>query len=400
MNIKTSIEELRHISYRFKVRLIYNSAFGKALRKTTWKIAGPDDGVVVTYSDKHHVFDKHTTNHIQDARIIEKFAWEVNRWSLQSDVIFKLEGEITVEPKNSLAYLSNNRFFKPTRSNAHEYLVPEISKDLLHRAFSRKYTHYDALIHLDGFIGKNLYHFFDESVNALLLFQKVDNTDLRIPLLINEKVYTHSYVKYLLALPEFKDLQIVVQRADEWIKVKKLYKATPSYSLWADCYVTMARHVVKNPHRRIFLNRKPQFQRRLTNNAAIEAIVKQYGFEVIYAEDLTYAEQVAMFAETEYFIGLHGAGFTNLIFSDLSRVHVLEIFSESLVHPHYYWYLELLKVNYYDAIMGSVLDVNWNYSLDEAIFSEQMRLMMQENNTLGHHNRPIPIAGPGMEKSV
>ena len=380
MSVKKKIEDLRHILYRLKAKLLYNSSIGKSLRESVWKVAGAEDGVSIPYMEKHRIFDNHGMNYIHDSRIAARFQHENNSWSIQSDVIYVLDGDITIEPENSLAYLPGNRFFLPTRSNAHEYLVPNAAKDFIHRTLGRKYTYYDTLIHFDGFIGKNLYHFFDESVNALLLFLKAGNIDSTIPLLINEKVYRAPYVQYVLALPEFKDKRVVIQYPGEWIKVKHLYKATPSYALWPDCYELMARYVVKKPHRRIFLNRKASFQRRLSNNSAIEAIVKRYNFEIVYAEDMTYTQQVQMFAETEYFVGLHGAGFTNLIYSDLARVHVLEIFSESLVHPHYYWYLELLKVNYYDAVMGSPLDVNWNYQLDEAQFGKQLDLMFAQDS--------------------
>lgn len=380
MTVKKNIENLRHILYRQKVKLLYNSFIGKSLRESIWKTASAKDGVSIAYMEKHRIFDNHSLNHIHDFRIATKFQHENNSWSFQSDAIYLLDGDITVEPENSLAYLPGNKFFLPTRSNAHEYLVPNAVKDFIHRILRRKYTYYDKLIHLDGFVGKNLYHFFDESVNALLLLLKAGNVDLAIPLLINEKVYRAPYVQYVLSLPEFKDMPVVIQRKGEWLKVKHLYKATPSYALWPDCYELMARHVVKKPHRRIFLNRKASFQRRLSNNETIEAIARRNNFEIVYAEDLTYAQQVQMFAETEYFVGLHGAGFTNLIYSDLSRIHVLEIFSESLVHPHYYWYLELLKVNYYDAVMGTPLDVNWNYQLDEALFSNQLDLMFAQDS--------------------
>jgi len=375
MNVKKKFDDLRHILYRQKVKWLYNSSVGKSLRQSIWKVAGAEDGVSTPLMERSRIFDHHGMNHIHDARIVALFHHENTTWSMQRDAIYLLDGDITIEPENSLAYLSGNRFFLPTRSNAHDYLVPNAVKDFVHRTLRNKYTHYDSLIHLDGFVGKNLYHFFDESVNALLLLFKDGTTDFTIPLLINQKVYHAPYVQYVLALPEFKDLRVVVQQPGEWIKVNHLYKATPSYALWPDCYELMARHVIKKPHRRIFLNRKPSFQRRLSNNEAIEAIVKRHNFEIVYAEDLTYIQQVQMFAETEYFVGLHGAGFTNLIYSDLTRVHVLEIFSESLVHPHYYWYLELLKINYYDAVMGSPLDVNWNYGLNEAQFSKQMELM-------------------------
>jgi hypothetical protein len=376
--MREKLQELRHIAYRLKAKLLHESAFGRAIRGISWKAATEADGLETVYFHQVDVFRAHTMNHIRDEQAIRILTMEVQAWSSQRDAIYLAQGDVTIEPENSLAFLPQRKFIVPTRSNAHEYLRPPLLKALLHRAFGKAYTHYEALVHFDGFVGRNLFHFFDESLNAYLLLRDKGNIDGDIPFLINERVYKLPYVQYVIGLPELKGIRWAVQKEGEWIRTNRLYKAMPSYRYWESCYALMGKYVRKEPHRKIFLNRKRYFQRRLTNNEAIETILKAHGFETVYAEDLSYAEQVQLFAETRYFVGLHGAGLTNLIFSDLGVVHVLEIFSESLMNPHFYWFLELLKVNYYDAIVGSAFDVNWNYSIDETRFGKQLQTMMQQ----------------------
>jgi capsular polysaccharide biosynthesis protein len=134
----------------------------------------------------------------------------------------------------------------------------------------------------------------------------------------------------------------------------------------------------KNPHRRIFLNRKSFYQRNIKNIDKLTEILKRYDFESIYAEDLSYEQQVAMFRETKYFVGIHGAGLTNLLFSDIQSLRVLEIFSESLVHASFYRFLEMLGVAHYDAITGTPFDINWNFTVDETQFESQIKTLISK----------------------
>jgi capsular polysaccharide biosynthesis protein len=132
----------------------------------------------------------------------------------------------------------------------------------------------------------------------------------------------------------------------------------------------------KKPYRKIFLNRKSFFQRNIKNIKRIEEILQGKGFEMIYAEDLSYEKQVELFREVKYFVGIHGAGLTNLLHSKIDELYVLEIFSESLVHASFYRFLEMLHIKYYDAIVGSAFDINWNFTIDENKFRERVELML------------------------
>ena len=38
------------------------------------------------------------------------------------------------------------------------------------------------------------------------------------------------------------------------------------------------------------------------------------GFETVYTEELSFAEQVRLFSETRCLVSIHGAGLTNLMF--------------------------------------------------------------------------------------
>jgi hypothetical protein len=378
MDIKESFQNARHILYRLKVKVLYNSSYGKRMRSYLWQVAGEEDGFRLLSDIPRKGFAEHTLNNIKDEYIRERFTWETTTYCKQSDRLYEVTAPVIIEPANSLAFTAaRRRFVLPTRSKAHYHLTPNLLEYKLHNLTGGKYTYYPALIHLDGFVGRNIYHFFDEAINPLLHILKNKSVDLSIPLLINEQVYKMKYVQYVLNLPAFSGLKIIVQKKGEWIKTDHLYKCVTGYDAWDDVYELFSKLTPKNPSRRVFLNRKPEYQRRLLNNEAIESIVKKYGFEVVYAEDMTYAEQVKLFADIKYFVSMHGGGVTNVIHSDLSQLGVIELFPKGLLNPHYYLFLEALSVKYYDAILGSELDTNWNYSVDEKTFEERLVAMLE-----------------------
>lgn len=65
--------------------------------------------------------------------------------------------------------------------------------------------------------------------------------------------------------------------------------------------------------RRIYLGRTGG-GRKLMNSQEIESELEHYGFEVVYPERLTFAQQVRLFNEAEYIFGPNGSAFVNVIF--------------------------------------------------------------------------------------
>lgn len=83
--------------------------------------------------------------------------------------------------------------------------------------------------------------------------------------------------------------------------------------------------------RRLFISRRLARQRRITNEADIETLLRKYSFETVTCEEMTFREQVALFAQAEMVVASHGAGLTNLLWAATGG-RVLEIFE-----PGYAW---------------------------------------------------------------
>lgn len=77
--------------------------------------------------------------------------------------------------------------------------------------------------------------------------------------------------------------------------------------------------------KRIFIDRSGS-QRKLANQAELEPLLRERGFEIHRLEDLSVREQIRLFAGAEIVAGLHGSGFLNTIFAP-PGTKLLEIYN-------------------------------------------------------------------------
>lgn len=82
--------------------------------------------------------------------------------------------------------------------------------------------------------------------------------------------------------------------------------------------------------RRVYVDRRGGI-RPLANEDEIIAALTPLGFEPIRLQDLTFREQVALFAQAECVVAPHGAGLANLIFAP-PECRVLELLMNTYVH--------------------------------------------------------------------
>ena len=65
---------------------------------------------------------------------------------------------------------------------------------------------------------------------------------------------------------------------------------------------------------RLYISRGRALKRRIANEEEVVAVLKGFGFRVVYAEDHTFEEQVEMASRARFFVSNHGAGLTNMLF--------------------------------------------------------------------------------------
>lgn len=93
---------------------------------------------------------------------------------------------------------------------------------------------------------------------------------------------------------------------------------------------------VKSFSKRIFISRKDSDGRQATNEDELFDYFKQYGFERYELNKLPYEQQVALFAQAEIVVGVHGAGLSNIVYCNPEAV-IIEVLQKR--YDATFWYL-------------------------------------------------------------
>lgn len=98
---------------------------------------------------------------------------------------------------------------------------------------------------------------------------------------------------------------------------------------------------------RIYISRRAAGRRRIVNEEEITPLLNKLGFQTIYAEDLSFPDQVKLLSRARYVVSNHGAGLTNMLFmKDGARVLELRHVSD-YVNNCYFVLASALKFDYF-----------------------------------------------------
>lgn len=97
---------------------------------------------------------------------------------------------------------------------------------------------------------------------------------------------------------------------------------------------------------KVFISREKSRGRRITNEAALWAMLAPRGFEKVFMEDLDFPEQVRLMQQTRVLLAPHGAGLTNMLFSPEAG-HIVELADAGFPNPNFYNLASGLGLHYW-----------------------------------------------------
>jgi capsular polysaccharide biosynthesis protein len=124
------------------------------------------------------------------------------------------------------------------------------------------------------------------------------------------------------------------------------------------------------PRSRLYISREKCHYRKLRNESEIWPELERRGFEKVFLEDLSLQEQIRKLHSAEIVLGVHGAGFANILFCR-SGTHVIEIQDPEDPNPHFYALASLLGLRY-SLLHGGVNPAEESHYRNIAISSEQL----------------------------
>ncbi len=221
----------------------------------------------------------------------------------------------------------------------------------------------------------NYWHFLHDLLGEVTL--ALQYIPAKLPFLISKNLAEKPFFKQaLLQSPRLASLQWIV-RDRHYYKAKKVWfiQVMPSaneqfFNLQELLQVPDASSLQSS--RKVFLTRSRTRIRFLKNGAELEAIAQKHGFEVIDTDGLSLQEQIKLFSESKWLIGIHGAGLTNVLYRKNAPMKVLELLPADYLQPHYFW-LSKGMGHEYACILGSTSGIDTSFEVSPEDFENKLR---------------------------
>jgi hypothetical protein len=256
----------------------------------------------------------------------------------------------------------DNAFYFPFWKLALEqYLVCKFGKSL--KAVNLKGPQQYLLIHSKWFN----YSFWINSFILRLIMAEEAGLLPKVKLICPEEWYNIPYVKQSL---EVFNVQHEVIPVDDHIFADKL--VMPETREWTASFYpphinkirerlvpeALKRTTIKDFADRIYLTRRQRRVRCVENEPEVIELLKNYGFKAVGFEDISFWDQVAIMHHAKYFISLHGAGFSNVLFMQ-AGAKVLELINKPYAKAEYkfpFWKLTHAAGHKYFAQFCDITD--------------------------------------------
>jgi capsular polysaccharide biosynthesis protein len=156
-----------------------------------------------------------------------------------------------------------------------------------------------------------------------------------LKLLIHERLL--PFHAFYLGLFDFRE--IVLIKDDELVQAESVVfpsHVTPELVPHGQVIAEMSAYVFRKlnisaaqPLRNVFISREKARYRHAINEPEVWAVFRNYGFEKVWMEELLVEDQVRLLAQTRKLSGIHGAGFSNMLYMQRGEVFM------DLMHKDY-----------------------------------------------------------------
>ena len=185
-----------------------------------------------------------------------------------------------------------------------------------------------------GYWYNNIYHWFVEWLPRLVLAldRGLPAENIVLPPLLGQ--WAWDSMKLLGIKPHWLDEKCDVWRIGRLTVVSESPHHAPAHRAVQQRLISDL-NLVAGPKKRIWISRRDAVHRRLHQEAEIEAWLSARDWHIVQMEKLSFSEQVRTMAGAQAVAGMHGAGFTNLLFAP-PQTPVLEIVVRERPCPEYY----------------------------------------------------------------
>ena len=259
----------------------------------------------------------------------------------QSEFLYEYTEKCILEPTSGWAITENFELIAESYPYAH-FVLDKFKPFLTATDYARQKTERvkKAVLLRENYT--NYFHFLNDFAGRLALLDR-QKLSRDIPVVVSESLRSSTFFRQFTDLcPIFFNRNWVFQSEDEYYEIDDATYFVQNMACKQENFLPILdelpckKELVIAPEK-IFITRRGIHGRCLVNAAEIEAIAENHGFIVIDAQDYTITQQIELFANASYIIGLHGAGLLNMIYCKKKHVKIFELFPGNFYKAVYYW---------------------------------------------------------------
>jgi hypothetical protein len=292
------------------------------------------------YKDSIQVIKKIDDSHIEKYNFLQKYPLRFPRdKAYESKYMYKVN-DVYLSPRTGVIWTDSKILLESIGSMGRFLGWGGVLVDLLMRKSSTKIQESVIVCPDTGY-----YHWLLEVLPNVLHLLKEMEEDVKIVISKKSSKYITTALKYILK-DNYENKIIFL---DKPTKVKTVYFAY--YESQSGYVRKIDRDILKEyfldfeqakeNSRKIYISRLKAQKRSLGNEKEVEDTLKKEGFEIVYAEDLNWLEQIKLYNSCSFIIAPHGAGLGNTIWCQ-KDTEILEIFP---YEKHHFCFATLAKSN-------------------------------------------------------
>ncbi|MDF5725620.1 MAG: glycosyltransferase family 61 protein, partial [Rhizonema sp. PD37] len=244
---------------------------------------------------------------------------------------------------------------------------------------SYNFKYFDFAISFRDINEGNYWHFYDDFLSKLILIERL-NIPESTPILVGENLWKKHFFQSAIKNNKLSKRNWVLHT--ELVKVNRLVFCAKMSLQRENFDVSLenlkpSNNLLHSNEQRIFLNRSQSRGRFIENFEEVVSILHKFDYQIVDADNLTLQQQIDLFSQVRYVVGLHGAGLVNLIHRRGQPLQLLEIFPPDFIHPHYFWLCHAFGYGY-DAILGENGSQNSSFIINIENINNKISKMMEK----------------------
>ncbi|MDO5973956.1 glycosyltransferase family 61 protein [Flavivirga jejuensis] len=263
-----------------------------------------------------------------------------------------------------------------------------------HWVYLRKlfyFNHIEKAIVLSNYLEQNYYHWILECVSRLVIIKTEELNKYKI---VIDSKSPKFVIDSLINLLDINQENIFLKK-NKRLKVSNVL--IPSFphtrdesTSWTNVYnpsvirkinsLSKRKTIIAPRKRNFIISRKKATQRRILNSDIILKKYTELCFEIVFLEDLLFTEQMQLFRNAGIIISTHGAGLTNLIFSE--QPVIVEFFPSNRYNRDAFYFYQIsseLDFSHY-IIEFEAKNAKQDLFLDENTLSELDKVITEYKN--------------------